>query len=963
MTFKTNPLRDAIAFALVMSASAAFGTNVAMAQDAPAPQTQTQESQEDATTLDVIRVTGTRIQSQAVTASSPVAEINEEEFVVTGATRVDDLVNQMPQMTPYFDSFANNGATGYPTASLRGLGATRTLTLINGLRVAPGTSLVPDLSQIPAALVKRVDILTGGASAVYGSDAVAGVVNFVLDTEFEGFSINLGYSAYQHDNDNAYMQGLQDRRGFSYPTGDSGFDGKSRNIDLVWGSQFADGAGHASAWLTWRRNDPLFQGERDYSSCALNAAGTACGGSATAPKPNFFVYDSSFSYLGFANINPDGSWAAGADDIYNYAPINYYQRPEDRVNFGSSLKYEINEHFRPFVDLMYTSRKNAIQVAESGTFFADALEFDCADPLIGTMCADLGLDASGPITVYVGKRNVEGGPRNFEQNDSTYRAVAGVEGALDDNWSYNVSTIFAKTNGNNLGVGDFLADRVVQALRGCPAGSFSGCIPYNVWVPNGVTADAARALEGVSVDLYDTSLTSVIAYVTGDLGFGLPSADDAPISMVVGTEWRKEEFSQNFDSNSQAGNFTGAGGPALPLAGQTEVTEVFLEAAVPVLRDAGFVTSFDVDLGYRLSDYDLSGRANTFKIGFNSEFAEMFRVRGGYNKAIRAPNIGNLFSQQQIALWPGSDPCAGATPTFTLAQCQNTGVTADQYGNIPDSPANQYNQFVGGNLDLQPEEAETYTIGFAATPVRGLEVAVDYFDIKLEERIGTIGASTILNFCGTTGDPFLCDRVNRNPATGDLWLGNDLATSGYITNLTSNFGNLRVRGIDLNLNYRWNMFGGRASAAFVGTRTLENENEPLPGVNPAATYDCNGVINISCQQPEWRHIASVRYGRDWYSVNLRWRHTGSLDYLNNDGTPGTTDRLLVDNGNKLDSFDFFDLSGTFQVGQYASLTVGVNNFLDKEPPLTGATLALNGNSPGGYDQAGRYFFTSLNLTF
>lgn len=964
MTFKTSPLRDAIALALVLSASAAFGTNVAMAQDAPAAQSEDQDNEQ---TLDVIQVTGTRIQSQSITASSPVAEINQEEFEVTGATRVDDLVNQMPQMTPYFDSFANNGATGYPTASLRGLGPNRTLTLINGLRTAPGTSLSADLSQIPAALVKRVDILTGGASAVYGSDAVAGVVNFVLDTEFEGFSVNYGWSAYQHDNDNEYMQGLQTRRGFKFPTGDSGFDGKSRNIDLVWGSQFADGLGHASAWLTWRRNDPLFQGERDYSSCALNAAGTVCGGSATAPKPNFFIIaprNTTGNFIGFANINnATGRFRAGQDDVYNYAPINYYQRPEDRVNFGSSLKYEINEHFRPYVELMYTNRKNSIQVAESGTFFADALEFNCTDPLIGTMCADLGLNPAAPVTVYVGKRNNEGGPRHFEQNDSTYRAVAGMEGALDENWSYNVATIFARTNGSNVGTGDLLADRVVSAIRGCPTGSFSGCVPYNVFVPNGVTREAAEALQGTSTSVFETALTSINAYVTGDIGFSMPWANEEPISLVVGTEWRREEFAQTFDSNSQSGNFTGAGGPALPIDGQTEVTELFLEAAVPLVRDAGFLNSLDLDLGYRVSDYDLSGRANTYKIGFTSQFAEMFRVRGGYNKAIRAPNIGELFAQQQIALFSGEDPCSGATPTFTREQCARTGVTNAQYGNIPKSPADQYNQFVGGSPNLDPEQAETFTIGFAVTPVKGLEVAVDYFDIKLEERIGTIGAQTVLNFCGTTGDPFLCDRVNRNPVTGDLWIGNDINTSGYVTNLTSNFGNLRVRGIDLNLNYRWEMFGGRASASLVGTRTLEDENEPLPGVNPAATFDCAGVINTSCQQPEWRHIASMRYARDWYSVNLRWRHTGSLDYTNTNGTPGTTDRLLVNNGNKLDSFDFFDLSGTFQIGEYASLTMGVNNITDKEPPLTGSTLALNANSPGGYDQAGRYFFTSLNLTF
>ena len=235
MTLKTTKLRDAIKFALVVGAASAVSTGAAIAQD--------EGTKDEAATLDAIVVTGTRIQSQTVTASSPVVEINRDEFQFAGATRVDDLVNQYPQLSTYFDSFANNGAQGYPTIDLRGLGAQRTLTLVNGNRLPPGASEVRDISIIPAALVSRVDILTGGASAVYGSDAIAGVVNFVLDTEFEGVSISAGYSAYQHKNDNAYMQGRLDARNFDYPTGNSGFDGVSKNVDIVMGSTFADGAG------------------------------------------------------------------------------------------------------------------------------------------------------------------------------------------------------------------------------------------------------------------------------------------------------------------------------------------------------------------------------------------------------------------------------------------------------------------------------------------------------------------------------------------------------------------------------------------------------------------------------------------------------------------------------------------------------------------------------------------------
>lgn len=957
---KRSKLRDAIVIALIAGVGG-FSAS-ALAQEATTNTGTEAKQEKKATDLDAIVVTGTRIQSQTITASSPVAEINQEEFKVTGATRVDDLVNQMPQLSPYFDSFNNNGATGYPTASLRNLGDNRTLVLINGQRVQPGTAFAVDISQVPAGLVKRVDILTGGASAVYGADAVAGVVNFILDDQFEGFQVNAGWSAYQHDNNNSYVQSKMDARGFTYPTGNSGFDGKSRNIDLIWGSSFADGAGHATAWLTWRKNDPLFQGQRDYSSCALNAGGTACGGSGTAPDPNFLIKDASGAYqYDYAHLLSNGRWAAGPSSFYNYAPINYYQRPENRVNFGASLKYEINEHVRPFLDVMFTNRSNSTQIAESGTFFDQTLNLDCNDPLVGTMCSDLGL--TGPLTVLVGKRNVEGGPRYFDTKDNSYRAVFGVEGSINDVWSYNVAGILGRTDSSTTGINDLLSDRVQAALLGCPPGSFAGCIPYNVWVPNGVTKAAADALAGTSMTNTTTKLTSINGYVSGNLGIGLPSAGGEPVSLVAGAEWRKEQYSFIADSNTQAGNFTGSGGPSLPLSGSTEVKELYLESAVPLLKDYGVINNLNLDLGYRYSDYKLSGSTNTYKLGFGMQMMDNYRIRGGYNRAIRAPNISELFSLQQIALWDGSDPCAGPTPEFTAAQCAYTGVTPAQYGNITDSPAGQYNQFVGGNQNLKPEQADTYTFGFAATPIKDLEVAADYYDIRLKDRIGTIGASTILRLCGQTGSAALCSLVHRRPGSGDLWIGSDPSTSGYVTNLTQNFGKLRVRGIDLNARYSWDMFGGRATASLVGTRSLQYKVEPLPGVNDAAAYDCNGLINESCQNPKWRHIANMRYSRDWWSVNLRWRYYGSMDYRKTDGTPGTKDQLVVARGNRLPSYNWFDLSGTFQVGQLVELTVGVNNIADKEPPITGNTLVSNANSPGGYDQAGRFFFTSMTLRF
>lgn len=993
MTMKTNKLRDAIVFALAVSATTIMGTGTVFAQDTQASASDTQQAQTDATAdvktdaqkaedekkvteLNTVVVTGTRIQSQAVTASSPVTEIQQEEFQYTGATRTEDLVNQYPQLSPAFDAFTNNGSVGYPTVDLRGLGAGRTLTLVNGKRLAPGALEAADISIIPAFLVKRVDLLTGGASAVYGSDAVAGVVNFILDTDFEGVKFNVGKSGFQHDNDNGYIQGKLNDRDFSYPTGNTGLDGKATNIDMAVGGSFAEGAGHAMAWLTWRKNDALFQSQRDYSNCALNSGGTRCGGSATNAAGDFYFYqfnpDTDFFAGSNAHQLSDGSFVSGYGAPFNYAPLNYYQRPDERYTFGSSLSFEVNEHFKPYLETMFINKKDATELAPSGAFFTLVSPVDCTNPLIGTACSDLGFDpANGPLGIYVAKRNVEGGNRHTDTNTTQFRVVAGTEGAITDNWAYNAYFLYGQTNSDSVGINDFLSDRIVSAILGCPTGSFAGCIPYKVFQPGGVTSAAAAALSGTSLYNTKTQTTSFTAYITGDLGFGLPWAGGQTFSLAAGVEWREDKYDFIADTNSQEGNFAGAGGPALPVSGVIRVNELFSELSVPILKEMGFVKSFDLDLGYRISDYNLAGRAETYKIGFTGDL-DIVRVRGGYNRAIRAPGINALFSSQQIALFAGEDPCAGPTPKFTPAQCANTGVDSTQYGNVPDNPAGQYNQFIGGNLDLKPEVADTYTLGFVVTPVDDLRASLDYYDIKIKDTITSIGAQTVLDFCGLSGDPTLCALVKRNPISGDLFRGNDPATSGQVVNLTNNFGEVHFRGLDLAAFYRWDMFGGRMSTNFQGNYLLEQQIAPLAGVNPEATYDCAGKINVQCQSPTWRHIASVRYSRDWFTVNLRWRYFGSMDYVDQQGEALTTDKLLCNSSTtnclgdgKLGAYNYLDLSASALVGSWGEFTVGVNNIADKEPPLVGNTLSVNGNgnAPGGYDQAGRFIFANMTVRF
>ncbi|MEN1940211.1 TonB-dependent receptor [Luteimonas sp. MJ174] len=949
---KSTKLREAIVIALAVGAAGIAGSSTAFAQDQGST-----DAPDSATTLDAVRVTGTRIRSQTMTASSPVTEISQEEFKYAGATTVEDLVNQYPQLALDFDNFLNNGSQGYATVDLRGMGPNRTLALVNGRRIPKGLGETPDISIIPAALLQRVDVLTGGASAVYGSDAIAGVVNFILDDKFEGVSVNLGYSGYQHDNDNDYMQGLMDQSDFEYPTGDSGLDGVTRNIDVAIGGAFGEG-GHAMAWATWRKGNALLQGQRDYSSCALNGTGTACGGSPTADPGNFYIVAPGSGLYTYVAPSASGWTIPDGPNIYNYAPVNYYQRPDTRFTGGASVSYDVNEYFKPYVETMFVNRRSGTQIAPSGAFFTDIV-VNCDTDVIGSMCGDIGI-TDDEFVVYVAKRNVEGGPRLSDDESTNYSIVTGATGALfDSGWTWDASLQYARTTVKSENHNDFVTTRVRDALLGCPAGAFDGCVPYEVWTDS-ITPEQAQALQGVGIVNYSTDMKVLNAYATGDLGFGFVA--DMPISAVLGFEKRNERFKRVADSNMQTGNFTGLGGPTTNLSGGYEVDEVFMEANVPLVAGVAGFDSVDLQLGYRYTDYSTSGAVDTWKVGLGASFADnRYRFRAGFNRAIRGANVNELFSDQQIALWVGDDPCAGPTPEFTAAQCERTGVSAAQYGNVAANPAGQNNQFIGGNPNLQPEIANTWTVGFAASPIENLELSVDYYDIELENVIGTIGARTIINLCAN-GQDTMCTLIRRNAVTGDLFRGSDPDTSGLVVNTNGNFGTRRYRGIDLTAGYGFQAGPGRLTTSFVGSYILERSFQPVPG-DSSADYSCEGLINSQCSTPEWRHIANVRYAIDRYTVGLRWRYIGEMDYRNTDGSTPGTDYFLSGPG-KLKAFNYIDLSGSVQLGENITWTMGVNNIADKEPPMIGGNLGpVQANSLSGFDQAGRYAFTSVTFDF
>ena len=947
-----------LSIAVAAALSTSLTSGIVLAQE---------DTDDEVLTTEEVLVTGSRIATvDGFGATSPVTVVNAEEIANLGFVNIEQVMNSLPSIETSQNANISNGSSGTATVDLRGLGTNRTLVLINGRRMQSGGAQIvaPDVGQIPTIALDRVDVLTGGASATYGGDAVAGVVNFVT-RKMDGVEIRAGWSGYRHENDNGYIQSALDARNFDYPSGTEGPDGENYQIDFIMGSDFADGKGNATVYGTWREQKELRQEARDYSAGALTGSATGVGGSANAIIPNYFIaptvvggqgpagtngraYDYSQEFFG--NITPEGGLAPwDGTNRYNYAPVNHFLRPIEQWSVGAFAEYELNEHFTPYFETMFASNTSRAQIAESGTFFVEAYILDLDDfpePFQAALVDEFGAGYD-EFGVYVGKRNVEGGPRSDNTSHDAFRVVTGLKGNINDAWSYDVSYLYANTRSTSTYVNDFFAPKIRKNIDPDTAD-----ILYDVFTYQGVTPEQAAGLGGVGILNGNTSTEVLQGFVTGDL-FSLPTASE-PIKVVVGYEWREENFERLSDTVFEEGQLLGQGGPTPSLVGGYNVTEFFGEANVPLLD------SLALDLAYRYSDYSTVGGQDTYRLGLDWQPVDLARFRVGFNRAVRAPNVSELYTVQNLGLWAGVDPCGGIlatgeSPEYSAAQCANTGVTAAQYGNISLSPADQYNQITGGNPDLQAEEADTITLGVVLTPTDDLSISVDYWSIEIEETITGIGAENIVRQCAENG--LFCDSIVRS-GSGSLWQGE----TGYVLNAGLNGGKDTWEGVDVAGTWTKDALGGTFDVRLVGTYMLTKETE----IPAAETYDCTGIISSRCYaSPEWRHTVTASYdSNSFWAVTARWRYFGGIDY---DGglTNGKSDGVDTIVQGEVDSGEsYLDLNATFRVLGNTEILVGINNVLDEEPPLVGGSLSSNGNAVAGfYDTLGQYLFAQATLRF
>lgn len=978
---------------------------------------------------EVVIVTGTLIPQANITSESPIQTITSGDITIKGSTDVADFLNDLPQ------SFINNNNDfsnasnpllspgGVTTVDLRGLGPTRTLVLVNGRRLGVGDpntgnpNAAPDIDQIPVSLIDRVEILTGGASSTYGSDAVAGVVNFILKRDFQGVQVDAQYGGDWHDNNNKFARGVEsatiaaNKQGPLFLAPNSVFDGQNENFSLLMGTNTADNRGNVTGYLVYRQASPVYMRNRDFAACQINIDPTArCAGSSNSNlfQPTFPLLDPlTYSIVGNQAL-PRPQAGSQPPSAFN---SNYYEtlsRQDTRFNGGFLSHYDFTSWAQTYAEFSFMDDRSFQQTAPDAVFQgSNAFSPDgslnwfvnCNNPLlsaqeVGVFCTAEGLAGNQNTELNIGRRNIEGGPRSALYEHMNFRGVVGVQGDVTEGWHYNAFGSYYyvsvdQKNGNylsNTKVNNALQVGGTAANPVCLNGGADGCVPYNIFTQGGVTPAQTSYLAEIGTSRGTLAEEIVEVDVTGDLGvYGVrsPFAHDGAL-VAVGATHRNDKLSFQADQAEQSNDLLGFGGAAVPIDNSIGVTEEYGEIRAALAQDQPFIQDLSVDAGIRFSSYTTKATATTWKAGLQWAPLPDIRFRTSYDVAIRAPSILEEFTPQTVTNTSvvSVDPCApneGQPATATLAQCMNTGVTAAQYGNggstsqILQCPAGQCAVLNGGNPNLSPEKAKTFSVGFTTTPtldfLTGLTASVDYFKIDVANIISNIPIDIALQQCLDTGNPEFCSKVVRT-VNGQLF-GNTIAGGGYIKGTDVNVATQNVSGVDFQAGYRRDLqdFGvgpyGTLNFFFVGTYTITAKTQTLP---TEPVYDCAGLFGNTCTNPlpVWRHLFRTSWISPWdVTFSVQWRYIGGTGLDKNSSQAALTSGSFDAANARIPSFSYFDVNVSWPVAPHVVLRAGIANIFDKDPPIISDLITGTGtpNTYNTYDLLGRQVFVALTSNF
>ncbi len=982
-----NLRRNLIQTTLFTGLAGAIVMPVALAQDAEEAQAR----------QETVIVTGSRINNSNLTSSSPITNVGAADLTLSNTVNAEQFLNQLPQVIPGFDSTSNNPGIGEATVDLRGLGANRSLVLVNGRRYVtsnqnPGAV---DLNTIPAALVERVDILTGGASAIYGSDAMAGVVNFIMKDDFEGVEASAGYEISEEG------------------------DGAIYTAALTLGGNFDNDRGNAVLSIEYTEREAVFQGDRSESAITLADAGAVDGlvGTGSVNIPSTFVIDSSVNYtdilgidlpcstegttealdddenplgycttdsLGFI-FNPDGAgilpFINSGDNTnrYNYAPNNYLQIPQERYSIYGNVSYDLTSDIEAYLQTVFVTSQTEQILAPTPVFTELTVNLDnpflADDPQAlaaltaisnaqtttnedGDVVPNPDSDGNGvaDATFSAGRRFLETGGRLSDIRNDSFQINGGLRGDLNESWDWDVFASFGQAETAISQTGNISESAYLAAVADGTA---------NIFDENGLSQEVIDAISVTGIIVGQTEQFVLSATASGDLaGLTSPGAN-TPVSVAVGAEYREESLSTR---GAGLGDDVRGFNEAPDTFGSFDVAELFAEVNAPLIEDAAFAKEVTFTGAYRLSDYSTNGvgEVSSYAAGLSWTPIEGLRLRGQYQEAVRAPNIGELF-QPLVNGFPNiADPCSGgsnggfddlsaADQAAATANCENNSVVAARVPANATGSSLQVNSQIeglfGGNPELGEETAKTVTLGFIWEPVfvDNLAITVDYFDIQIDDVIASVPSQTIFDLCYIDGLPEFCETISRNSnGTVDIF-----ESSGR------NAAELSTKGVDVTIDYsldtdKYGTFGLYSLFTF----TDESLFVPLPGEDPIESVGYYGAT-VNEPTPEWRFNTRLDWEYGDYGARLRWTRISSVeDDLFADG--GTPDLYVTG----IDAYNELDLTLFWDVSENVALTFGVKNLLDEGYVLIGDDSAEQSNTyPATYDTLGRTMFGRITATF